>query len=158
MTDILPPLRQLGVTYAANTIFGVIQSEVNVNVGLSPMSPLLPQFNQPILNNMGPIAVNNTIFSSTLFWGIDIPYYIERRTDSQEFVQRGTLHLTFSKSTGLWSLNDIVDYGSSGLTTGVVFTIDGATSQVYYTSDDVTGTTYVSNLIMQSSTTFLAGN
>lgn len=152
--------RLFSVTYSATSIFGPVQGVVNQNLGIGLMPPvnnLLPQFNQTLLNNVGATAVNNALFNKTLFWEVDLEYFIERRTATQGFVQRGTLVCKYDIYAATWSIDDFILGGSSGPTTGVVFTINASTGQVSYASDNMTGGSYVGNLIVQSLETFPAG-
>lgn len=152
--------RVYSVAYTATTIFGPVEGVVNQNLGIGLMSPvnnLLPQFNQSLLNNVGATVISNALFNSVLFWEVDLEYFIERRSDTQSFVQRGTLVCAFDTHTSTWSVTDVVLAGSSGPTTGVAFSINPSTGQVSYASDNITGSNYVGNLIVQSLETFAAG-
>lgn len=154
--------RAFTVSYSAVSIYGAVEGTVNTNIGVGPLAPpvsnLLPQFNQPLLNNVGATVINSAIFNSAFFWGVDLPYYIERRSTAGEYVQRGVLILVFEESSSTWLLTDNIASGSSGAVTGVTFTIDPASGQVFYASDNLTGTGYVGNLIIQSGTAFKAGD
>jgi hypothetical protein len=153
--------RIFSAVYSVTTSFGNVEGVVNQNLGVGPLAPpvnnLLPQFTQPLLNNVAATAVNNARFDHLVFWEVDIEYFIERRDDTQGYVQRGTLICKWDQHAGLWTINDDVWAGNSGPTTGVTFTIDATTGQVYYASDDLSGSNYVGNLIAQSLTTFVAG-
>lgn len=153
--------RHLSIAYAATTIFGPINGVVEQNMGIGFMPPpvnnLLPQFNQVLLNNVSATAITNAYFNSAVFWGVDLEYFIERRTATQGFAQRGTLICRFDKYANIWTVTNVVLTGSSGPITGVDFTIHPTSGQVYYASDDMTGGTYVGNLIIQSLQTFVAG-
>ncbi len=154
--------RAFTASYIASTSFGNVKGIVNQNFGVGPVTPpvnnaLLPQFNQVLLNNVSATAINNAVFDSAIYWEVDLPYYIERRTSTQGFIQRGTLRCKFDQYVGTWGVDDNVWAGSSGPTTGVVFSINPSTGQVYYASDDVTGMGYVGNLIIQSGNLFVAG-
>jgi hypothetical protein len=154
--------RQFSVTYDVTTIFGNIQSVVNINLGVGPLAPpaitpLLPQFNQTLLNNISATAITNAAFNSTAWWEVDLDYYIERRDSASSYNQRGILICKFDPKTSLWSIDNTVLSGSSGPTTGVTFSINSSTGQVYYASDNMTGSGYVGNLIIESDETFVAG-
>lgn len=154
--------RAFSVSYEITTIYGTITGVVTQNLGVGPLAPpvnnLLPQFNQPLLNNVSATVINNAIFSGAVFWEVDLPYYIERRSSAGEFVQRGTLVCKFAEATTIWTLTDNVLAGNSGPTTGVTFTINASTGQVSYASDNLTGTGYVGNLIIQAGYAFAAGS
>lgn len=160
-TDLDSITRNFSASYEVTTTFGNVKGVVNQTLEIGPVAPpvnnLLPQFNQPLLNNSGPNAVFNAVFNSTAFWRVDLGYTIERRTTTQNFVQAGTLVLMFNISTGQWGLTDNISSGSSGPDFGVTFTIDQDSGQVFYTADDMTGDDYVGNLIVQSTETYTAG-
>jgi hypothetical protein len=154
--------RNFVITYSATTVFGNVEGVVNQNLGVGPLAPpvstpLLPQFNQTLLNNATATAVTGAMFNPVAFWEVDLEYFIERRTSTQSFVQRGTLVCKYDPRTASWSVDDFVLGGSSGPITGVAFTIDPSTGQVFYASDNMTGSSYVGNLIIQSLETFVAG-
>lgn len=152
--------RAYSVTYHVTTGFGNVQAVVNQNLGigpLSPITPLLPQFTQTLLNNVGATPITGALFNHVLFWEVDLAYYIERRTNTQGFIQRGDLRCIYDPYVAQWSVADNVWDGSSGPSTGVTFSIDPSTGQVSYSSDDVTGSNYVGNLIIGSTTSFPAG-
>lgn len=154
--------RAFSISYTASTSFGNVSAVVNQTLGVGPVGPpavpaLLPQFNQTLDNNASATTIIGAMFNSVAFWGIDLNYYIERRTSTQNFVQRGVVICEFNIDTGLWSLTDNVLSGSSGPTSGVTFTIDASTGQVSYASDNITGSSYVGNLIIGSGATFVAG-
>lgn len=155
------PTRAFTVSYSVSTVFGLVESVVDQNLGVGPMPPiansLLPQFNQTLLNNVGATAIINAHFDSVAFWGVDLEYFIERRSATQGFVQRGTLVCKFDPHVNTWGIINVVLAGSSGPSTGVAFTIHPTTGQVSYASDNITGGTYVGNLIIQSLETFTAG-
>jgi len=153
--------RAFSVSYTVSTIFGNVQNVVTQTLGIgSQLAPqvnnLLPQFNQTLLNSASATAITNAIFPTT-FWAIDLPYFIERRSATQTYLQRGTLVVKYDIDTALWSVDDFVLSGSSGPTTGVTFSINTGTGQVYYASDTMNTTGYVGNLIIQASTSFTAG-
>lgn len=154
--------RALAISYNVSTLYGPVQAIVTQNLGVGPVTlyinnPLLPQFNQTLNNNASATAITNAVFNSTAWWEVDLPYFIERRTSTQSFVQRGVLFVTFNVFTGFWSLIDDAWSGSSGPTTGVVFSVNASMGQVSYASDNVTGSGYVGNLIIGSGNTFVAG-
>lgn len=154
--------RAFSIVYEATTSFGNVSGVVNQNLGVGPLAPpisnpLLPQFNEPLVNNVGATVITNAVFDSSLYWEIDLEYFLERRTSTQGFVQRGTLVCKFDIDAEAWSITNVVLAGSSGPITGVDFTIDPTSGQVSYASDDMTGSNYVGNLIVQSMATFLAG-
>lgn len=154
--------RAFAITYEATTVFGTISDEVNINLGVGPLAPpvstpLLPQFNQTLLNNVSATAITNARFNPTAFWEVDLEYFIERRDNIESFVQRGTLVCKYDVDTTSWTIDNVVLGGASGPVSGVVFTIDPSTGQVFYASDNMTGSAYVGNLIIQSLQTFVAG-
>lgn len=158
----LDPLsRQFAVSYTASTIFGPVEGIVNQNLGVGPLAPpvnnLLPQFNQQLNNDASATPVNGAIFSNIAFWEVDLQYYIERRTSTQGFVQRGTVVCKYDPFLASWSVDDVVLSGSSGPITGVTFSIDPTSGQVSYASDNMTGSSYVGNLIMEAVDAFVAG-
>lgn len=157
-----PETRNVEIDYEASTSFGNVQGVVNQNLGIGPLAPpvnnLLPQFNQTLLNNVGPTVINNAIFNPTAFWEVDLEYFIERRDNTpQSFVQRGTLVCKYDVDTEIWSIDDNILGGASGPVSGVAFSIDPTSGQVFYASDDMTGSGYVGNLIVNSLQTFTAG-
>ena len=152
--------RAFSITYSVTTTFGNLSGVVNQNLGLSvtpPVNNLLPQFNQTLLNNVSATAIANAIFSSAVFWEVDLDYYIECRTSTQGFTQRGTLIVKYDPYALVWSITNNVLSGSSGPNTGVTFTVNPTTGQVYYASDNVTGSNYVGNLILEATNAFVAG-
>ncbi len=154
--------RAFSASYSVSTSFGNVKGIVNQNLGVGPVTPpvnnlLLPQFNQVLLNNVSATPITNAAFDSAIYWEVDLPYYIERRTSTQGFIQRGTLRCKFDNYAGTWGIEDNIWAGSSGPTTGVEFTINPSTGQVSYASDNLTGMSYVGNLIIQSGTLFVAG-
>jgi hypothetical protein len=173
--------RTFSVSYTITSSFGKITSSVNQSLGngnvsavvfqqgtflnldvglLPPPAPannVLQQTNFPLLNNVGATAITGAIFNSSVYWEVDLEYFIAIRTSTQGFLQRGKLVVKYDKSTGLWSCDDVNFAGSSGPVTGVMFTCNASTGQVYYSSDNVTGSGYVGNLIVQSVVTFNAG-
>jgi hypothetical protein len=154
--------RAFTVTYEVTSIFGTVTGTINQNLGIGPLAPpvnnLLPQFNQTLLNNVAATAITNALFNSNAFWEIDIEYFIERRTSTQGFLQRGTLICEWDPFALQWDIDNVILSGSSGPTTGVTFTINASTGQVSYVSDNVTGSGYVGNLIVQAVQTFNAGS
>ncbi|CAK9250669.1 unnamed protein product [Sphagnum jensenii] len=154
--------RVFSVSYTVSTIFGNVQNVVTQSLGigqqLAPqVNNLLPQFNQVLLNNASATAITGAMFSSSSFWEIDLPYFIERRSASQTYTQRGTLVLKYDVDTSLWVVDNFVLSGNSGPTSGVTFSVNTSTGQVYYASDNMSSTGYVGNLIIQASTAFTAG-
>lgn len=153
--------RVFTVSYQVKTIFGTVEGVVNQNLGVGLMAPpfnnLLPQFNQTLLNNVSATLITNAKFDSAVFWEVDLEYFIERRSTSYGYVQRGTLICKFDFNSSLWSITNNILAGSSGPDTGVTFTINSSTGQVYYASDNMAGSSYVGNLIVQSLESFTAG-
>lgn len=153
--------RQFSVVYDVTTIFGNIQGVATQNLGIGAVNPpvfnLLPQMNQTLLNNVGATAINGAVFASSAFWEVDLEYFATRRSTAGNFEERGTLFCIFNSQSQIWTIDKLVESGSSGPTTGVAFTIDPASGQVYYASDNLGGTGYVGNLIINSLQTFVAG-
>lgn len=154
--------RAFSASYSVMTSFGSIQGVVNQNLGIGPLAPpaaiaLLPQVDLTLLNNVSATAVTGAVFNPVAWWEVDLQYFIERRTATQSFVQRGLLVVKFDIHTNAWALTDFIFSGSSGPITGVTFTVDPTTGQVSYASDNMTGGTYVGNLNIQSTITIPAG-
>ena len=153
--------RVLTVTYNATTAFGTVEQVVVQNLGVAflvtPSNPLFAQYRQILLNNIGATAITSAVFDPTIYWEVDLDYFIERRTSTQGFTQRGKLICKWDQYTSLWGIEDFVFDGSSGPTTGVAFTIDTASGQVSYASDNMTGSSYVGQLEIQGTQFFLSG-
>jgi hypothetical protein len=154
--------RAFTITYIVSTAFGNVEGVVTQNLGIGILAPLLvnpylPQFNQVLLNNVTATAITNAVFPSATYWEVDLDYYIEIRTSTNAYKQRGTLRCIFDPSPQTWSIVNNVWSGSSGPVTGVVFTINSTSGQVYYASDNISGSGYVGNLIIGSTNTFVAG-
>jgi hypothetical protein len=152
--------RAYSVQYIVSTVYGTVEGSVTQTMGVGPVSSpssLLPQFNMTLLNNATATPITGAIFSSGLYWGVDLSYFIEIRTSTQNFIQRGVLLCQYNVDTSSWALTNNVLSGSSGPSVGVTFSINSVTGQVSYASDNVTGSSYVGNLIIGSTNTFLAG-
>lgn len=160
--DVNEDTRAFSVTYNVQTIYGTVTGTVNQNLGVGPLAPpaitpLLPQFNQPLLNNSSNVAITNAQFNSQAWWEVDLAYYIERRSSAGSYNQRGVLTVLYDPDLLTWEIDNVVLTGSSGPTSGVAFSINASTGQVSYSSDNLTGTGYVGNLIIGSTNTFPAG-
>lgn len=150
-------------SYNVSTIFGPVQGVQTINLGVGPVAPpvmngLLPQFNQVLFNNISATPVSGAIFNPTVWWEVDLNYFIERRSSAGSYIQRGTLTVAYDFDLGQWEIDNVVLFGASGPDTGVIFTVNAGTGQVYYASDDLGGTSYVGNLIIGSGATFVAGD
>lgn len=99
-----------------------------------------------LANNQGSQAdVTGLVISESTYRAVEIKYTIERRDDTQGFRQMGKLICTFDQFAATWSLADIIDAGSSGPTSGVIFAITPS-GQITYSSDNFAGTNYVGKL------------
>lgn len=96
-------------------------------------------------NQAAATAISGVAVAESSWRAFELKYVLERRTASLSYRQYGRLIGTYDALAATWSIADIVDFGSSGPTSGVTFSIDN-TGQVYYSSDDVTGATYVGNM------------
>lgn len=94
-----------------------------------------------IANNTGPSDVTGLVFNSANIASARILYHLERKTDSQDVMEHGELHVAFNNEDNSWTITQ-VSYGDDA---EVVFSITAA-GQVQYTSNDLTGTTYTGTL------------
>ncbi len=89
--------------------------------------------------------VTGLVISESTYRAVEILYTIERRTTTQGFRQMGRLICTYDQFAATWSLADLVDFGSSGATTGVAFAISSS-GQISYSSDNMSGASYVGKM------------
>lgn len=100
-----------------------------------------------VANNQSSAAsITSLIFSETSYRSAMVLYTVERRTNTQSYRQTGMLVCHYNHATSLWSVENIVWSGSSGLDTGITFSIDTSTGQLKYATDNMSGTGYVGKL------------
>lgn len=92
-------------------------------------------------NAAGPLDVTGLVFNSANITAARVLYHLERRTDSQDLMERGEMFIGFNNETNQWEIQT----QSFGDDAEVVFSITAA-GQVQYTSVNIVGTTYSGTL------------
>ena len=104
-------------------------------------------------NNVGPLDVEDLIFSSSEVRSAQIHYTIKRRTDSNEKRSTGILKVQYKPDAGAWSIANESDFDND---TGVAFTITAA-GQIQYTTNDLSGANYDGFIIFKTISAFTVG-
>lgn len=138
-----------GVTSAIQTQLDALTAAI----ALLFTAPIETQFT--LANNQSASSITGLILDQSVNRSAKIEYTAERRTTTQGYRQTGILIAHYEAFSGLWSVDDFVQAGSSGLTTGVTFSIDTSTGQLKYATDNMSGSTYVGKLRYKIFTKFL---
>ena len=105
---------------------------------------------QDIDNNSGPLDVVGFTFDRTKIQCKKADFVIERKTDSAQVMESGTLHIMYDSKNSLWKVSAPSSIDDTDVSFSVVQV--GATDvfQLQYTTDDLAGTTYVGTIKMIS--------
>ncbi len=127
---------------AATTVQAALD-ELQANIDI--LSPVTPETQMTLANNQAAADVTGLVFLEASYRAVAIDYTIERRTATQGYRQMGTVYLSYEALAAAWSIEDVVAAGSSGLDTGVTFTVT-AGGQLQYATDNMAGGTYVGKM------------
>jgi hypothetical protein len=145
LTSISTFLNQTATTSGVSTITSFVPSEYQTN----------------ITNNASSVALPTLIFSPTSYSAVLIRFSIRRQDTGEFYYQIGRIFLRWSQSASTWSIHTVGDYGASGPSTGVTFSVSTGAGPSYlpaisYSSDNMTGGgTYIGTMRYKVIDTFL---
>ena len=102
-----------------------------------------------LANNAGPVDVTGYTFDKTVAKAKICLFTIERKTDTKNVQETGTLFITYDSADDEWKVSAMSVHGDADTVFSAVLDV-GNVSKLQVTTGDLTGTTYVGNLSITS--------